>query len=142
MVASAFLMVGSAFLVLIAIEFRQTHPPTLDAAVRGGTEVYRAPALVSIVSPAGDVPKPPDSIAWMVIPGAASYRVRMAEVDGHELWSGVTSGTAVPLPLEIRAKIVPMKTLLLDVTAFDPAGRKIADSEITRFRFLQPFYRP
>ncbi len=131
----------SAFLVLIAIELRPMHPPGLDTAVGGGAEVYRAPTVVSIVRPSGDVAKVPDSIAWMTVPGAASYRVRMTEVDGHELWNGVTSNTAVPLPVKIRAKIVPSKTLLLDVTAFDPAGRRIADPEITRFRFL-PFYRP
>jgi hypothetical protein len=132
---------ASVLLGVIGIELRSMHPPPLNT-IQSGAEVFRSPAIVSIVSPSGDVSKPPASIAWVGIPGATSYRVRVTEVDGHELWSAVTTNPSAALPTDIKAKIVPAKTLLLDVTAFDPAGRKIASSETTRFRFLQPFYRP
>jgi hypothetical protein len=139
---SAMVAIGaSALLVMIAIELRPTHPPALNTK-QSGAEVFRSPEIVSIVSPSGDVAKPPASIVWMSTPGAASYRVRVTEVDGHELWSAVTSDSSATLPADIQAKIVPSKTLLLDVRAFDAAGRKMAASETTRFRFLQPFYRP
>jgi hypothetical protein len=64
----------------------------------------------------------------------------MMEVDRAELWNSQTATSRIDLPGSVEALIVPAKTLLVQVAAFDAAGSKIAESEPVRFRLLQNLY--
>jgi hypothetical protein len=123
----------------VAVELRQGRQPLLDTATHG-TEVLRS-ASISILSPSGDLQEAPSEIRWEAAPNAVRYRIRLMEVDRAELWSAETPTPRIDLPPGARSLIVPAKTLLIQVVAFDAAGAKIAESEAVRFRFLQNIYR-
>lgn len=122
----------------VTIEMRRGRQPALDTAV-GGSEVLRSSAI-AILSPIGDLAQKPAEIRWETAPNAARYRVRIMEVDRTELWSTETAVPRIDLPASAQAFIVPAKTLLTQVAAFDANGNKIAESEIVRFRLLQKVY--
>ena len=121
----------------IAVDIRQKKP-LLDTRV-AGTQVLRS-SSIAILSPVGDLRAKPTEILWEAAPKATRYRVRIMEVDRAELWSAETTGTRIDVPGTVEALIVPAKTLLLQIGAFDAVGNKIAESEPVRFRFLQKLY--
>lgn len=130
-VASVLLLVGAVFF------FRSTGPrPQLEARNQNAPEVLRS-ASFSIVSPSGDVGERPLEIRWEQVRGAASYQVRLLEVDRTEFWKASTTDRRIELPEAIRARIVPAKTLFADVKAFDSSGNQIASTELVRFRLVQ-----
>src|SRR5215471_8426897 len=115
----------------VAIELRQGRQPRLDTTV-GGAEVLRSSAF-AVLSPVGDVPEKPAEIRWEAAAHAARYRVQIMEVDHRELWSDETATPRIDLPAAVEDLIVPAKTLLIQVAAFDGNGNKVAESEIVRF---------
>jgi len=122
----------------VAIELRRARQPSLDTA-SGGSEVLRSSAI-AILSPIGDVREKPTEIRWEAAPNAARYRIRIMEVDRAELWSDETPTPRIDLPSSVENLIVPAKTLLIQIAAFDATGRKIAEAEAVRFRLLQNVY--
>jgi hypothetical protein len=134
-------LAGAAALVVIAfvVQFHHAVPPALGTPGGAGPEVFRSQTL-NVLSPSGDLQKPPEQARWEPAPSAATYRVRLLEVDGHELWSAQTANAAIAFPQSIRTYMLPAKTLLLVVTAFDSSGKTIAESESVRFRVLQNIY--
>jgi hypothetical protein len=127
----------AAFLMLIAIGLQlRRGAPSIDGGNGSGSEVQRSQGL-AILAPKGDVQSAPVEVRWEAVPSAATYEVRLLEVDHHELWSARTAQISLPLPADARARMLPAKTLLFEVTAFDSAGRKVAGSEFVRFRVLQ-----
>jgi hypothetical protein len=119
----------------VTIEMRRGRQPSLDTAT-SGTEVLRSSAI-AVLSPIGDIRQKPAEIRWEAAPNAARYRVRVMEVDGTELWSKETPTPRIDLPPAVETFIVPAKTLLIQVAAFDAAGGKVAESETVRFRLSQ-----
>jgi hypothetical protein len=99
----------------------------------GGGDVYRT-TRVEITAPAGELAEAPSQLVWAAVTGAAQYEVRLSEVDGTELWRVTTSSPAVPVPSEVRARALPAKTLVWQVSAKDVQGRTIAESGPTGFR--------
>jgi hypothetical protein len=124
----------------LTIELRRGRQPSLDTST-GSAEVLRSSAI-AILSPVGDLREKPAEIRWEAAPNAARYRVRIMEVDRTELWSTDTRSRRIDLPPEVRNLILPWKTLLIQVAAFDASGQKIAESETARFRLLQKVYTP
>ncbi len=129
MAASVAVVVGGATLLL--------NPSRGIDGVPGGGDVYRT-ARVEISSPAGELAEAPAEFAWTVVTGAAEYEVRLSEVDGTELWRVTTSSSPAPVPAEVRARALPAKTLIWQVSAKDGQGRTIAESSATRFRVRIP----
>ena len=131
-----------AALVLLAagvtLELRQGRRPLLNTRVPA-TEVFRS-SSIAILNPVGDLREKPAEVRWEAAPNAERYQVRLMEVDRAEVWSGETKGTRIELPAAVETSIVPAKTFLLQVAAFDATGRKIGESEPVRFRFLQNVY--
>jgi hypothetical protein len=119
----------------VAIEVRRGRQPALDIGPRG-VEILRS-STIAILSPSGDLREKPTEIRWEAAPNAVRYRVRIMEVDRADLWSTDTTSPWIRLPASAQTLIVPSKTLLVQVAAFDASGRKIAESETTRFRLLQ-----
>jgi hypothetical protein len=126
-------------LAAVGLQLRHIAPPELRHASGNQPDVFRSQSL-AILAPAGDLQKAPEEVRWEPAPSAAAYRVRLMEVDGHELWGAQTVNTSVAFPPSVRALIVPAKTLLLAVTALDARGQKIAESDNTRFQVLQNVY--
>lgn len=114
----------------IGLQMRQTPYSPVPAP---GREVMRSQS-VDTVSPLGDVTLAPAEFKWRAVAGASRYRVRLFEVDRTELWNTTVSQTSVALDDSVREKIVPLKSLLWDVTALDDAGTVLASSGLQRFR--------
>jgi hypothetical protein len=114
--------------------FRSTAPQ-LPTDIDAGRDVTRSLAI-AVVSPLGDQRSVPSRLEWRPVAGASRYHVRLMEVDRTELWSVDTDASAVELPEAMRARIVPAKTLLWDVTAFASSSAVIATSDAQRFRVV------
>jgi hypothetical protein len=123
----------------LGIEWRHRAPPPLDPMIGGGQEVFRSSA-VRVLAPIGDVAEAPSEVRWEAVSAAARYRVRLLEVDRTELWNDDVSDTRAAIPPAVRARIVPAKNIVWEVSAFDAGGRKVAQSEAVRFRFSQKLY--
>jgi hypothetical protein len=123
----------------VGLQLRRGAAPQLNLPNQPETEVLRS-GSISILAPAGDLAEVPARIQWQPIPGAQQYRIRLLEVDHSELWNTSTTQPEVDIPATVRSKIVPAKTLLVQVSAFDGADRKLAESDLVRFRILQKVY--
>jgi hypothetical protein len=100
--------------------------------VTRGSEVWRSSQVI-VLTPIGDVEKAPSELKWQPINGAARYQVRLLEVDRSEIWRAESGVPEQTLPVELRAKMVPGRTFLWEVSAFDRAGRKVAGSNLQQF---------
>src|SRR5262249_46487429 len=129
------LALGAAMLVIAAFAgFWNRRPPALISPTNEAG--FRSEALTRL-SPGGDLDRGPSPLRWEPLPAAASYLVRVMEVDRVELWSGETREPRVALPPAVQARLVPGKPLLWEVTAKDAAGRTLASTGPQRVR-LQP----
>jgi hypothetical protein len=114
-------------------EFSTSSPPQL--AARGSSSGGAPRSLaVELVAPRGDQAEVPRRLEWRPLHGAVRYCARLIEVDRHEVWSIETSATAVDLPEPVRALVLPAKTLVWHVTAYDLADAPIGESPPERFR--------
>ena len=107
--------------------------PQLPGSVTTGDEVTRSLALV-VRGPVGEQGESPRRFEWVPVDRAVRYRVRLLEVDRHEVWSTSTSAPGVDLPPAVRTSIAPGRTLLWDVTAYDASDKVIAESGMQSFR--------
>jgi Putative zinc-finger len=116
--------------------FNSTPPrlPSDAVSYRGVTRSL----TVDLRAPIGDQVAAPQRLEWRPVSGAVRYRVRLMEVDRRELWTIETAATAVDLPEPIRALVVPAKTLLWQVTAYDASTAPIGESSVERFRLARP----
>lgn len=119
--------------VAVTVGLRDGRPPALSAPSGATATAFRSGEL-SAVSPAGDLDEAPAELRWQALPAAASYSVRVMEVDRTELWKTDTRDAVAKLPEELRARAVPGKPLLWQVTAKDSSGGTIAESAAQRFR--------
>ena len=130
----------AAVLIFLAVGLQwQNSQPGLHAP--SGTEVLRSNAI-SILAPSGDLQEVPNEIRWQSAPNAVKYEVSLMEVDHTNFWKTQTPENRIELPSQIRARIVPAKTLLCEVKAMDGLGHIVAESNIVRFRLLQNVYTP
>ena len=111
--------------------------PRLPADIGSSPEATRS-LTVTVRGPIGDQGSVPARLQWEPVSGAARYRVRLSEVDRQEIWSGDTVGTEIDLPSDVRARIVPGKTLVWQVTAYGASNAPIAESDAQRFRLVGP----
>jgi hypothetical protein len=133
---AALALAGALLIIAIGLQLRQ-RSPLLDTTA--GSDVFRS-GTFSISSPVGDLQNVPSEIRWETVPSAANYEVHFMEVDHSELWKGTSTQASLEIPADVRPRIVPLKTLLLEIDAFDANGRKVAQSEVVRFRVLQNVY--
>jgi len=107
--------------------------PQLPGSVTTGDEVTRSLALV-VRGPVGEQVESPRRFEWVPVDRAVRYRVRLLEVDRHEVWSTSTPAPGVDLPPAVRASIAPGRTLLWDVTGYDASDKVIAESGTQSFK--------
>lgn len=123
---AALVLAAASVLMVVNIKPRSSN---LDLPV---DTVLRS-ASVTAIAPLGDLPRAPEELRWQPVAGAARYQVEIVEVDRTKLWASQTDSTSVNVPLNVRAEIVPLKTLRWEVTAFDAAGNSIASSGLRSF---------
>jgi hypothetical protein len=124
--------VAATMLVVIQVQNR----PSEMAAPTKSAEVFRSPDF-SNLAPAGSVAAVPDKLSWNPVTNAALYRVRILTVDESEIWRGETATSRVNLTPELRANFSPGRHFLWQVTASDPTGKKLAQSNLQEF-YLRP----
>jgi len=126
----------AGILVVAAISLQMRNSAPSLHTPRPDQEVLRS-NTISVIAPSGDIREAPDEIRWQGAPNAVRYEVRLLEVDGAELWKEETVQNRIELPAAVRTRVVPAKTLLCQVLAFDSSGHPVAQSGAVRFRLLQ-----
>jgi hypothetical protein len=126
-------LAATLLLLVLNLLDRQVRPPALSPDVGAGPAVFRSSG-VTLLSPTGDLDGPATDLRWEAVPGAASYSVRVMEVDRAEVWMSHARQASLSLPASVRARMVPGKPLLWQVEAKDAAGRTVATSQVQRFR--------
>lgn len=126
-------------ILVVGLQLRHSGPPQLGPVVHTGEELLRS-YTIAILAPAGDLQKVPERVEWQPVAGAMKYEVRLLEVNRTEMWKMDTDRTYFNLPSNVQARIVPGKTINVQVSAFDAAGRRLAESELVPFRLLQNVY--
>jgi hypothetical protein len=126
----------AGILVVVALSVQMRNAPPGLRPPHPDREVLRSNAI-SVIAPSGDIQQAPSEIRWQAAPNAVRYEVRLLEVDGAELWKAETVENRIELPAAVRARVVPAKTLLCQVSAFDASGHRVAQSEAVHFRLLQ-----
>jgi hypothetical protein len=102
-------------------------------APKEGTEILRTQS-VDLVAPLNEVSALPGEFTWHSVAGAASYRVRLLEVDRRELWSTVVTAPKAAVPADVQSRIRTDTVLLWEVSARDASGVEVANSGIRQFR--------
>ena len=112
--AAALLVTAGAFYA------RTAKAPDLPGQVATGEEVTRSMS-VSVRGPVGEQAEAPRRLEWLAVERAARYRVRLMEVDRHELWTADTKAVELELPAALRSSLAfPTRS---DVTARRRHGR-------------------
>jgi hypothetical protein len=126
---------SAAAVVLLATVFflRQGSVPELRAPTSEEARALRSDEVFA-AGPLGDLDAAPSELRWAAVPGAASYSVRLMEVDRAEVWTNETSANVAALPQVVRARVVPGKPMLWQVTAKDAKGFALAQSGVQRFK--------
>jgi putative zinc finger protein len=131
---SPFLGVAAVLLIAVAgFYLSEPRAPVLPTTIDAGREITRGTDIV-VGAPVGEQVAAPARFEWSAVDRAARYRVRLLEVDHHELWSAETTAAGLDIPSDVRTVIVPRKTLLWTVTAYDATGRVVAESAPQPFR--------
>ena len=58
----------------------------------------------------------------------------VSEVDRMQIWSSRTTKPGLVIPEQLKKQVLPGKTLLWKVIAYDAAGKQLAESETRKFR--------
>lgn len=122
-------------LVAVGLKWQSSRRSTLEDFEPSGN--VRAGQTIR-VSPGGDLSKVPAEFTWQAVPNAARYQVSFQEVDETPLWQGQTAAPPVATPAPVRAAMLPLKTLVCRVEAFDASGNRIAQADPVRFRLVPP----
>ncbi|HEY2031272.1 MAG TPA: hypothetical protein VGH20_18905 [Myxococcales bacterium] len=129
----AFGFASAALVIVAATVFFLREGSVPDLKPLDARDAYRSEPLFS-AGPTGDQDTAPADLRWAAVPGAASYSVRLMEVDRAEVWTDETSATVAALPPDVLARVVPGKPMLWQVTAKDGKGFAIVQSQVQRFK--------
>jgi hypothetical protein len=132
------LTVAAAAIVVVSVfQLRPSKAPELQADLGRQPAIYRSQE-VQLVSPIGQVGEVPQKLQWQAFEGAITYKVTMMEVDYSEVWSSQTSANSISIPAAVRAKILPGKPILWQITAFNREGQALATSQVQKFFSPRP----
>jgi hypothetical protein len=91
---------------------------------------------VTAIAPLGDLDRAPAQLRWEAVPGAASYRVRVLEVDGTEVWSSNVPAATADIPTDLAAKMIPGRAFQWEAEARDASGKRIASTGLQNFHIV------
>ena len=130
--------VAAAAVVVVSVALlRPSKAPELQADLGRQPAIYRSQE-VQVVAPIGDVAEIPQELRWQTFTGADTYKVVIMEVDHSELWSTQTRANSIAIPATVRAKMLPGKPILWQITALTPQGQVAATSQVQKFVSLRP----
>jgi len=127
--------IGAAIALVLTVGYVTRDREPVLSGTGGAARNYRSGQL-ELRSPIGDQSAVPLQLEWMALPGAVGYDVSILEVDRTVLWSGSATGSRLALPSPVRARLVPGKTMLWEVTARDGSGKPVAVSGMQSFRVI------
>jgi hypothetical protein len=107
--------------------------PAVDVP-EGDSQIYRG--ALTTLAPHGDLSAAPTGFSWVAVAGAARYDVEVLEIDRTLLWRATSPTTQIELPRRLVDQFAPGKTVMWTVSAFDAAGRRLADSGVQSFRVV------
>lgn len=122
----------AAIAIVSALLLQSPKAPQLQANAGGNNMVYRSQEVV-VVGPVGELQKTPQQLEWQAFSGAATYKVVVMEIDQTPLWTSDVKELSTPIPAAVRAKMLPGKPILWQVTALDGQGQTLATSQMERF---------
>ncbi len=124
----------AALLVVVAgtMMTRSTREPVFPGEIPS-VSTLRATSI-QLLEPVEDINLAPSLFRWEKLTQATSYRVIVFEVDHVELWSGNSAPATLTVPDTLKKQLLPGKTVLWKVVAFDGQGKQIAESETKKFR--------
>lgn len=125
----------AAIVIATVIALKPAKEPELQASNGGQQVIYRSQEI-QVVSPLGDLQQVPGELRWQTFAGAAVYKVVLMEIDHSQLWASDTKEPAAEIPLAVRAKMLPGKPILWQVTALDAQSRVLGTSQVQKFVFL------
>lgn len=123
-----------AVVVVAAIELQPWRSRDLPQLESTGT--LRSGTVIDL-SPRGDVATVPTRFSWTTVPDAVQYEVAVSEVDGTGLWRARSALSHLDVPPAVSTAFLPSKTLVVQVTAFDRSGVRLAQSGPARIRYLR-----
>ena len=131
-------MAAIVLAVGIGSEWRAGREPVSTGVATGAESGTVRTRSVQVLTTLGDVTKAPDSIRWVPVSGAITYKVEVREVDRTLSFYTITTTPSLALPGEVANLLIPGKTLLVDVLALDARGQMIAESGQLRIRISVP----
>jgi hypothetical protein len=121
---------ASVAIIIVVFVYQQPLEPVRPS------DGQRRSTQFAVVGPTGDLPAAPFSLSWESVPNAATYRARLMGIDGTMIWSASVSGTTVELPRKLMSTIVPGRTFLWDVSAWNRAVEKIGATDLQTIHIL------
>jgi hypothetical protein len=119
--------------VAVGVGLRERHSPDVAAPSVLEERTLRSGEILAL-GPEGELDRLPSELRWQPVDGAASYSIRLMEVDRSVLWAAETAAASAALPPPVLAQVVPGKPLLWQVIAKDAKGSTVAESPVQRFR--------
>lgn len=89
---------------------------------------------IQLIEPIEDINLTPSLFRWEKLTNSSAYRVIVFEVDHVELWSGTSTSAEMVIPESLKKQLLPGKTILWKVIAYDGQRKQISDSETRKFR--------
>jgi hypothetical protein len=130
--AGRFAVAGLAALLAIGIYMR---PPSHGGRPVVEDDTVRS-ASIEGIEPAGDISQPPAVLRWRAAASAASYRVRILDVDNVVIWQAPAKANQIEIPAAARALMLHKKTLFWQIEALDAKGTSLAQSAPSQFRVV------
>lgn len=122
----------AAVAIVSALLLQSPTAPQLQASKGGQPVVYRSQEVI-VIGPVGDLKEVPQQLQSQAFSGAENYKFEVMEIDQTLLWTGATKEVSIAIPAPIRAKMLPGKPILWQVTALDGQGHVLGTSQIQRF---------
>ena len=126
-------LAAASLLVVVAagVYVRSLREPGLPSGAGADWQTVRS-VRVQAVAPMGEVAQAPQEFQWKTTGQAERYRVTVRDVEGITLWSAETAAPPLAAPGELRARLLPGKTVTWEVEALANGGR-VASSGAVRF---------
>jgi hypothetical protein len=128
----ALALVAACVLIAAAstIYLRQNH--VMERPGPPDTTVWRSGHFTAL-APSGDVNEAPAEFRWEAVPGAASYQVKLMEVDRTVIWVADATRTSVEIPINIRVQFRPARAFSWQVTARGSQGENLGATDLQTF---------
>ena len=127
---------GMAALLMITSGVFYASRTSTEPAFPGETPTASTLRATSIqlIEPLEDINSAPSVFEWRELTNCSDYQVIVSEVDRMQIWSSRTTKSGMMIPEPLKKQVLPGKTLLWKVIAYDAAGKQLAESETRKFR--------